>query len=229
MDIVSKAMLHRDNIGLAYTYNEPTVYYEYMIECAALIKERHMMNVMVTNGYINREPLQELLPFMDAFNIDLKSFRNEFYVKRSAATLRPVLDTIARVAQSGRHLELTFLIIPGQNDSESEWKDMIRWIEENCGQDTILHASKYFPRYKLRGSFTPTETILQFLQMARERIHYVYPGNTPQIDSHTRCPGCGSVLIERIMYNTRVVGLDADGRCSQCAFKIKGVFNKSGT
>jgi pyruvate formate lyase activating enzyme len=225
-DIVNKALLHRGNIGLAYTYNEPTVYYEYMIKCAALIKEHRMMNVMVTNGYINKEPLEQLLPYIDAFNIDLKSFRNEFYQKRSSATLRPVLDTISRVARSGRHMELTFLIIPGHNDSETEWADMIRWIEENCGPDTILHASRYFPRHKLRAPVTPTETIERFLQAARERILYVYPGNIPQIDSHTRCPGCGSLLIERVMYHTRITGLDGNGHCVQCNYRIKGVFKQ---
>ncbi len=225
-DIVDKALLYRDNIGLAYTYNEPTVYYEYMIRCAELVKEHNLMNVMVTNGYINREPLEGLLPFMDAFNIDLKSFRDEFYQRRASATLQPVLDTITRVADSDRHLELTFLIIPGENDTVSEWNDMIRWIESNCGADTILHASRYYPQHKLRNSFTPTETIRKFLDIARERIRYVYPGNAPQIENHTRCPECGSLLIEREMYHTKITGLDQEGCCIKCHCTIKGVFKR---
>ena len=224
-DIVDKALLHRDNIGLAYTYNEPTVYFEYMIECAGLIKEHQLMNVMVTNGYINKEPLLELLPFMDAFNIDLKSFRDEFYRQRSEATLRPVLDTIARVAGSDRHLELTFLIIPGYNDKVQEWNDMLRWIEENCGTDTILHVSKYFPRHKLNSPPTPTETMKRFIDTARERIRYVYPGNNPQLNNNTYCPGCGSLLIERDFYRTSITGMEPGGICARCQFKIQGVFN----
>ncbi|MFH0755784.1 MAG: AmmeMemoRadiSam system radical SAM enzyme [Bacteroidota bacterium] len=223
-DMVEKAQLYKDNIGLAYTYNEPATYFEYMLECASRLKEHGLMNVMVTNGYINKEPLEEILPFMDAFNIDLKSFRDEFYHKRSSAELKPVLDTIARVAGSVSHLELTFLIIPGHNDTEPEWRDMIRWIEENCGQDTILHVSKYFPRHKLRSSPTPTGTMKQFILAAKERIQYVYAGNNPEIESHTFCPGCGSLLIEREMYHTRIPGLTGEGHCNHCNFKIKGVF-----
>lgn len=226
-DMVDKALLHKENIGLAYTYNEPTIYYEYMFDCAVKLKEHSLMNVMVTNGYINIKPLEAILPYMDAFNIDLKSFQNEFYHHRSSAKLKPVLDTIARVAQSGSHLELTFLIIPGYNDTEAEWKKMIGWIEAHCGQDTILHVSKYFPRYKLRSSPTPTETMKHFIHAARERLNYVYPGNNPEMENHTSCPGCGSTLIEREIYQTRVVGIRPDGHCSNCDYKIKGLFKKT--
>lgn len=225
-DIVQKAILHRDSIGLAYTYNEPTVTYEYMMECAIQLREQGLKNIMVSNGFINQEPLKGLLRYMDAFNIDLKSFRNDFYKQRSSARLKPILDAISTVAASGTHLELTFLIIPGYNDSPAEWKDMIAWIEDNCGADTILHVSKYFPRYKLKSSPTPTSTMEHFMDAARERIHYVYPGNNPQLDTNTNCPSCGSTLIEREVYRTRIVGLTASGTCSQCHLKIKGVFKR---
>jgi pyruvate formate lyase activating enzyme len=224
VDIVNKALLHAGNIGLAYTYNEPVVYYEYMVECATLLKQHGMMNVMVTNGFINREPLEGLLPLIDAFNIDLKSFREQFYHSRSSAHLKPVLDTITRVANSDCHLELTFLIIPGHNDSPKEWTEMIRWIDENCGEETILHVSKYFPRNRLKSLPTPTETMERFLQAAREKLLYVYPGNNPMLDSSTRCPSCGNVLIEREIYHSRISGLDQDGCCSRCHFRIKGIF-----
>ena len=225
-DIVHKALLHHNNIGLAYTYNEPTVYYEYMIRCAALIKEQKQCNIMVTNGYINSEPLGELLPYMDAFNVDLKSFREEFYVSRSAAKLKPVLDTIGTIAKSDRHLELTFLIIPGFNDSEIEWNDMITWINDNCGPDIVLHVSRYFPHYKLNNPPTPLKTIQRFLDLAKDRIRYVYPGNTPQLESHTFCPGCQALLIERNLYHATTTGIGPDGRCTQCNCRIYGVFNK---
>ena len=223
-DMVDRALHHKDNIGLAYTYNEPTIYFEYMLECAIKLREHNLMNVMVTNGYINREPLEEILPVMDAFNIDLKSFQNEFYRQRASSELKPVLDTIARVAESDKHMELTFLIIPGYNDTEAEWNRMIKWIEINCGADTILHVSKYFPRYKLRGSPTPTKTMQRFIETARERIKYVYPGNNPEIGNDTLCPQCGTLLIERDLYNTRIHGLTSEGLCGHCSYQIKGVF-----
>lgn len=225
-DIVSKAFLYQNNIGLAYTYNEPTVYYEYMIRCAALIKEHNLNNVMVTNGYINPEPLEDLFPFMDAFNVDLKSFRNLFYKKRSGATLHPVLETIHRIARSDRHLELTFLIIPDHNDDEKEWKEMLDWISDHCGKDTILHVSRYYPYYKMDKPPTPLSTIKRFIEMARERINYVYPGNTPQLDNHSYCPACGNLLIERFIYDAKVQGITPDGLCSQCKHEIVGEFNK---
>lgn len=223
-DLIQKTLLHRDSIGLAYTYNEPTVYYEFMIACAEKLRVSGMKNVMVSNGYINREPLLGLIKWMDAFNIDLKSFRNDFYRKRTGASLRPVLDTIALLAASEAHLELTFLIIPGHNDSRAEWKDMIRWIEDNCGPDTILHVSKYFPRHKLQDPPTPTHTMQAFLDLAREKIHYVYPGNNPQLENHSYCPGCGTMLIERSFYSTKITGLSSDGHCTSCNTKIKGEF-----
>jgi pyruvate formate lyase activating enzyme len=224
-DIVSKAHLHKNNLGLAYTYNEPTVYYEYMIRCAALIKEHDLSNVMVTNGYINSGPLDALIPYMDAFNVDLKSFRNLFYKNRSGASLKPVLDTIRRIARSGSHLELTFLIIPDHNDDEKEWKEMLDWIQENCGRETVLHVSRYFPHYKMDKSPTPLSTIKKFLEMARERIEYVYPGNTPQLDNHSYCPACGNLLIERYIYKASVKGIGPGASCSRCNKKITGIFN----
>jgi pyruvate formate lyase activating enzyme len=223
-DIVGKAKLHQNNIGLAYTYNEPTVYYEYMIDCAARIKEFNLYNVMVTNGYINAEPLDDLFPFMDAFNVDLKSFRNHFYVKRTGASLHPVLETIRRIARTERHLELTFLIIPDHNDDEEEWKEMLEWISDHCGKNTILHVSRYYPYYKMDKPPTPISTIRKFIDMAKERIDYVYPGNTPQLDNHTYCPACGNLLIERFLYNSAVQGITPEGFCSSCKNEIVGVF-----
>jgi pyruvate formate lyase activating enzyme len=223
-DLVDKALKDQNNIGLAYTYNEPTVYFEYMRDCAMKVREQGLMNVMITNGYINREPLEEILPLMDAFNIDLKSFRNEFYRDRSDAALKPVLQTIERVAGSDSHLELTFLIIPGHNDKEVEWNKMVDWISGHCGTDTILHVSKYFPRYHLRSSPTPTETMKRFIGIAKEKIRYVYAGNNPDIASHTYCPVCGKIVVERHQYATRITGLNGEGVCNYCGTKIKGVF-----
>jgi len=224
-DITSKAVMHRNNIGLAYTYNEPTVYYEYMIRCAALIKEQNLRNVVVTNGYINPAPLEDLIPYIDAFNVDLKSFRDLFYNKRSGASLAPVLETIRNIARSGKHLELTFLIIPDYNDDDKEWEEMIDWIADHCGKSAVLHVSRYFPYFKMDKPPTPLTTIKRFIEMARERIDYVYPGNTPQLDNHSYCPACGNLLIERFLYTANVAGIGAAGSCSKCNKEINGVFN----
>lgn len=224
-DMVSKAEQHRDNIGLAYTYNEPTVYYEYMIKCAALIKEQNLSNIMVTNGYINQAPLDDLIPYIDAFNVDLKSFRDLFYKERSGARLHPVLDSISRIAKSGRHLELTFLIIPDHNDDEREWVDMLEWIVKHCGRGTILHVSRYFPYFKMEKPPTPLSTIRKFLEMAKEHLDFVYPGNAPQFDNHTYCPSCENLLIERFLYDASVKGIGPGGRCDFCDREIVGVFN----
>jgi len=180
---------------------------------------------MVTNGYINTLPLDDLLPLIDAFNVDLKSFRNTFYRNRSGASLKPVLNTISRIAKSDCHLELTFLIIPGHNDGEKEWKEMLGWISEHCGRDTVLHVSRYFPRFKMHKPPTPLSTIEKFLELARESLDYVYPGNAPQMDNHTYCRVCGNLLIERNNYNAAVKGIGSDGNCSRCNRKINGVFS----
>jgi len=222
-DMVNKARLHRNNIGLAYTYNEPVVYYEYMIRCAELLHEHNLSNVMVTNGYINQEPLKELIPVIDAFNVDLKSFRNLFYLKRSGASLNPVLNTIASIAKSAKHLELTFLIIPEFNDSDAEWEEMIQWITDHCPVHTALHVSRYYPYYKVFKPPTPLATIQRFLDMAREKLDFVFPGNTPQLESHSYCPSCGNLLVERFLYDAKVCGLSEEGNCTQCLNKIQGI------
>jgi pyruvate formate lyase activating enzyme len=228
-DIVNKAVLHKNNIGLAYTYNEPTIYYEYMRSCAELIKAHNLSNVMVTNGFINKVPLDELLPYLDAINLDLKSFRNEFYRGRTGASLTPVLNSIERIVKSGKHLELTFLIIPSLNDKTSEWEDMIDWIFNRCGPHTVLHVSRYFPRYKLNIPPTPLSTIERFMDLSRKKLNYVYPGNTPQLESHTYCPGCGELLIQRFLYNATLTGIDEYGFCTNCQYKINGVFKIENT
>jgi len=222
-DMVNKARLHRNNIGLAYTYNEPVVYYEYMIRCAELLQEQNLSNVMVSNGYINQPPLNALIPVMDAFNVDLKSFRNLFYLKRSGASLHPVLNTIETIAKSGKHLELTFLIIPEFNDTDAEWNEMIQWITDHCPPHTVLHVSRYYPYYKVFKPPTPLATIQRFLDMARDKLDYVFPGNTPQLESHSFCPSCGNKLVERFLYDATVCGITDEGKCSQCLTEIQGI------
>jgi len=217
-DLVSRAVQHTDNIGLAYTYNEPSIWYEYVIDCAVLIKEKGLYNVMITNGYINMPPLKELLNYIDAFNIDLKAFDESFYHDYTGASLKNVLETLVTVAGSGRHLEVTTLIIPGLNDSAASMSEESKWISENLGADTPLHISRYFPRFKRDDPPTPLETIRTLYETASERLTFVYTGNVPSDigGSDTICPSCGKRLIARSGYNTKNTGLTSKGRCSAC-------------
>ncbi|MBU0489164.1 MAG: AmmeMemoRadiSam system radical SAM enzyme [Bacteroidetes bacterium] len=175
--LVELALLEKNNIGIAYTYNEPLINFEFVIECSRLIHDAGMQNVYVTNGFINPEPLEMLLPVADAFNVDLKAFSDEFYRMQAGASLQPVLNTISRISQTGKHLEITFLLIPNLNDSVKEFAEMCDWIASECGSDTVLHISRYFPRYQLRESPTPIDMMRRFEILAREKLKFVYLGN----------------------------------------------------
>lgn len=176
--LVDKALelVPEGNIGIAYTYNEPLIGYEYVYDCSRLAHEKGLKNVVVTNGYISREPLQELLPFIDAFNIDLKSFRDAFYRKVCGGLSEPVKETIAAAAASC-HVEVTTLIIPGLNDSDEEMEALAAWLA-SVSPDIPLHLSRFFPRYKmLDRPPTPPEKIYSLVDIAREHLKYVYTGN----------------------------------------------------
>jgi pyruvate formate lyase activating enzyme len=206
------------NIGLAYTYTEPTVFYEYMLETAEAVHSAGMKNVMVSNGFINSEPLERLMPLMDAFNIDLKSFNDDFYRKLTGGRLEPVLETMKSIVKAGKHLEITHLIIPGLNDSESEFLCLTDWIIEELGADVPLHLSRYFPAFKLSLPPTPLGTLKHFASLAAEKLHFVYTGNVSTKDfSSTYCPHCHSLLIERHVYKVLVTGLTSEGRCGSCS------------
>ena len=175
--IIRKAGSIPGNIGLAYTYNEPTVFYEMMLELSEMIHKGGLLNVMVSNGYIEKEPLERLLPFMDAFNIDLKGFTEQFYHRQTASRLEPVKETLQRIRESGKHLEVTNLVVPGLNDDEEIFRNMVDWIAQTLGKTTILHISRYFPRYKMNQPETPEPVIRRLFEVAKEKLTYVYPGN----------------------------------------------------
>lgn len=165
----------RGNIGIAYTYNEPLIGYEFVKDCSMLAKERGLKNVVVTNGYICEEPLRELLPVIDAFNIDLKGFTKEFY-KKLKGDLDTVKDTIEIVAKHC-HVEVTTLIIPGDNDSDEEMEALSSWL---CSirWDIPLHISRFFPRWRMQDrEATPIETIYRLADIARRKLKHVYEGN----------------------------------------------------
>jgi len=219
-EIIDKALNLPNNLGIAYTYNEPTVFFEFMLETARRAKEAGLKNVMVTNGYINLAPLSELLGVIDAFNVDLKAFSDDFYRTMTGARLKPVLNTLDAICQAGNHLEIAFLVIPGKNDSPDEAEDMFRWISQTLGKNTVLHINRFYPAYKFNAPPTPVEKLLELYEIATGWLNYVYIGNVRDINqgTNTRCPSCGSTVIKRDGYNTSLVALDSKGYCKICGY-----------
>jgi pyruvate formate lyase activating enzyme len=176
-ELVEKAEALRSmgNIGIAYTYNEPLIGFEFVRDCAVKAKEQGLKNVVVTNGYICEEPLMELLPLIDAFNIDLKGFKEEFYHKLRG-DLATVKNTI-RLATRQCHVEVTTLIIPGENDSEEEMEQLSAWLAD-LSPEIPLHISRFFPRYLMQDAkATPVSKVYRLAEIARRRLRYVYEGN----------------------------------------------------
>lgn len=174
-EVVEKAK-SLGSFGVAYTYNEPFIWYEFVLDTAKLAAKKGLKNVLVTNGYVNMEPLEGMLPLIDAMNIDIKSFDEDFYIKVCAGRLKPVLDVIKRSARSC-HVELTNLIIPTLNDSEKSIGKMVDWIYDNLGPDIPLHFSRYFPCYKMGLPATPVKTLETAERIAGSKLKYVYLGN----------------------------------------------------
>jgi pyruvate formate lyase activating enzyme len=202
------------SIGVAYTYNEPMMWFEFVIECARKVRARGLKNVLVTNGSVNPEPLEELIPFIDAMNIDVKSMDPEFYKKICKSKLEPVLATCRR-ARKDCHVEITNLLIPGFNDTDELIAGLVDFVEE-LGRDTPLHFSAYYPCYKMTAPPTPVSTLERARDIARRKLDYVYMGNVRTEDAgKSCCPECGETVIERKGYITRAVGLDGN-RCAKC-------------
>lgn len=164
------------SFGIAYTYNEPFIWYEFVLETASLAKKAGLENVLVTNGYVTPGPLKKLLPFIDAMNIDLKSIRDEFYRKFCSGGLKAVQETI-KCAVKSCHVELTNLIIPTLNDTEEELCELVDWIHDNLGASVPLHFSRYFPCYKMDIPATPVATLKMAYAIAIKKLKYVHLGN----------------------------------------------------
>lgn len=223
--IIEKA-LESECKMIAYTYNEPTIFFEYMLETAKLAKKNNIKNIIVSNGFINPEPLKELIPYLDAANIDLKSFENEFYKKYCGAQLAPVLNTIKTLHKAKVHLEITNLIIPSLNDDSKIINEMCKWIHDNLGSNVPLHFSASYPCYKMLDTIpTPIETLEKAKDIAnKNKINYVYIGNVQGQDNNTYCPKCKEVLIDREDYSAQDINIK-EGKCNYCGFGIKGVWN----
>ncbi|PIF05956.1 MAG: AmmeMemoRadiSam system radical SAM enzyme [Draconibacterium sp.] len=217
--IVDEAQKTWNNIGVAYTYNEPFTFYEFMLETATLVKEKGLKNVVVSNGYVNKEPLEDILQVIDAFNIDLKAFSKKFYQTHTKGKLNYVLKTLETIAKSDAHLEITYLVIPGLNDNEAEFEAMAEWIAANLGKFVPLHLSRYFPNYKMEIPPTPLSTLNLLYDIASQYLDYVYMGNvSDEKRSTTYCSHCGNILISRNSYTILTSGINNNGSCAVCHF-----------
>ncbi len=210
-----------ENIGIAYTYNEPGIWFEYMMDIARLASGSGLKNVMVTNGFITPEALASTFRYIDAYSVDLKAFSDEFYRKLTHAKLRPVLESLKQIHKSGKHLEITNLVITHQNDDPEQFHKMIDWIADQLGKETILHISRYYPTYQLDEPATSEKTLIRFYEIASRKLDYVYLGNVRgDIGQDTICPGCHTVAIKRSGYFTEIVGINLDGQCESCGYSI---------
>jgi pyruvate formate lyase activating enzyme len=220
-DILRMSGERNDNSGIAYTYNEPTVWFEFMLDIAREARARSLKNVMITNGYINATPLSELLEYMDAFNVDLKAFTDDFYKRVTGGRLQPVRDAILMIRKHSKHLELTHLVVTGLNDDAAQFEEMVKWIGGELGPETPLHLSRYFPNFEMENRATPLPKLLELFELATQYLHFVYLGNVAADEGRvTYCPGCKSPLIERIGFSTYKKGLGADGKCRHCGRKV---------
>ncbi|MCP4138339.1 MAG: AmmeMemoRadiSam system radical SAM enzyme [bacterium] len=222
-DIVTAAA-NQGSVGIAYTYSEPSIWFEYVLDTARLARKKGLKNVLVTNGFINKEPLLDLLEYTDAMNIDLKAFKPETYKKVQKGNLEAVLETIKTAYEKGCHVEITTLIVTGVNDTIEEMTDIIDFIA-SIDKNIAWHISRYHPSYKYTKSATDIDFILNVHNEGMKKLNFVYCGNVPSSygGSDTVCPSCHTVVVSRSGYFTRVEFLQ-DGKCSKCGtvLGIKG-------
>ena len=222
--IVADAVRHHC-ASIAYTYTEPTVYFEFALETAKAAKAHDVANVFVTNGYMSREAVEMIAPFLDAANVDLKAFSDNFYHKYCGARLKPVLDTLIAMKELGIWVEVTTLMIPGLNDDPQELTQLAGFIHRKLGSETPWHISRFHPTYRLTDRpATALDTMLQARDIGRAAgLHYIYLGNVPGEESgaHTHCPQCGARLIERRGYHIASNRIIED-QCPDCHAAIAG-------
>ena len=215
--------------SLAFTYNEPTIWGEYVVDIAKVAHQMGLKTVMVTNGYITREALHDVYEHIDAANVDLKAFTENFYSKITLTHLQPVLDTLKILRrETNVWFELTNLIIPTLNDAAEEVKELSAWVLENLGDDVPLHFTAFHPDFKLRDKpRTPPETLHRARRIALEMgLKYVYEGNIFSDGANTICPGCKRVVARRSWHDVSGLEINEDGTCQHCGHKIPGCFER---
>jgi len=213
--------------GIAYTYSDPIVFYEYVYDSSELARREGMYNLFITAGYINREPLRRLCGVLDAANVDIKAFDDGFYRRVNGATLEPVLDALVTMREEGIWIEVTNLLIPTLNDDLAMIRSMARWIGDELGQGTPLHFSRFHPQYRMRNlPPTPARTLDRARKEAIDAgLKYVYVGNVMGHEGgSTYCPTDGTLLIGRAGFWITENNLTVDGRCPTCDEKIPGVW-----
>ena len=213
-------------LSVAYTYTDPTVFYEYALDSCIQVREAGLKNVLVTAAYINREPWKKLCQYVDGAKIDMKSMSDSFYRDICGATLGPVLDACVTAKSMGVHIEPTNLVIPTLNDSDDDFHKLAKWIVENLGRDTPLHFSRFFPNYQMKNlPPTPAETLDRANEIAHsEGLYYVYVGNISLPNAeNTYCPSCKRLLIERHGY-TVLQNVIQVGKCPACNAAIQGIW-----
>lgn len=224
-DLVGAAAARRAPV-IAFTYNEPTVFIEYLLDVAALARARGLRSVLVSCGFMNPEPLADLCRALDAIKIDLKGFSEAFYRDVCGASLRPVLRTITQIAASGRHLEIVNLVVPTLNDSDRMLRDLAAWVVREVGPDVPVHFTRFYPEYQLLNlAPTPVATLERARAIARDAgLRYVYIGNVPGHPAgHTYCPGCQRVVVARQNFFVEAVHIQG-GRCAFCRTPVAGVW-----
>jgi pyruvate formate lyase activating enzyme len=221
-----EAMKTDNNIGIAFTYNEPTIWAEWAYELAVKAKEYGLISAMITNAYITKQAVKDLYPVIDAANIDLKSFSENFYYKTTFSHLKRVLDAILWIKNEGTWIELTTLLVPGHNDTAAEIKEICSWVKQYCGEETPLHFTAFHPDYKMSNtSSTPFSTLKRAYDIGKsEGLKYVYTGNVfDEATGSTYCPGCSDLLIKRDWFDIEITRLSSN-KCSSCGYEIKGIF-----
>ncbi|MBM4145569.1 MAG: AmmeMemoRadiSam system radical SAM enzyme [Nitrospira sp.] len=223
--VVSQAIANKCR-SVTYTYTEPTVFYEYMYDTAVIARKQGIKNTMHSCGYINEKPLRKLSKYMDAADIDLKAFTEDFYGRICSGSLKPVLNSLVVLKEEGVWLEITNLVIPTLNDNIKNIKDMCIWMQKNLGSDTPVHFSRFFPHYKLTNlPPTPLETLIDARKAAMDSgLRYVYIGNIRHEGESTFCPKCKKLLVERIGYFVKQNHI-LNGKCKFCSSPVAGVWS----
>jgi pyruvate formate lyase activating enzyme len=210
---------------IAWTYNEPSIWHEFTLDTSKEAKRRGLRSVYVTNGFIEEEPLREIAPYLDGMNVDIKAFHDGFYKKICKARLEPVLRATELAHELGKHLELTYLVIPGKNDSKEEIGEFSRWVRDSLDPSVPVHFSRFHPDYLMTDvPLTPMETLEMAYQVAREAgLRFVYLGNIP-VDrrENTYCPKCGNLAIRRTGFSSVIMGMK-EGKCAKCGTDLNMV------
>ena len=207
------------SIGISFTYNEPFIWFEFIRDTAPLVRKNGRKVVLITNGFVNPEPLGELLPLIDAMNVDLKAFDDEFYGKYCGGRMEPVKNTIGAAVAAGVWVEVTLLLIPTLNDNPDKLCAQAEWLA-SISKDIPFHISRYHPCHKMDLPPTPFSAMATAHRIASGHLNYVYLGNVGDSESaRTVCPSCGKPLIERFGYRTRLTGLKGK-KCASCGADI---------